>query len=470
MEETTTNRYKDLFDRLNANKFLVASTSFQYRKNKLKKLQKCVENTYKQRLRDALYQDFQKPQLEVDLTEILPLIEEIKHAIHYLRFWMKNEKIKTPISLFGSSSYIKYEPKGVCLIISPWNYPVNLTLCPLVSAIAAGNVVIVKPSELTPNTSKVMKDIIHEVFTKDEVCLVEGDAETAKSLLKLPFNHIFFTGSPAIGKKVMEAAAQNLCSVTLELGGKSPTIIDKSVDIKVVANKIAFGKFMNAGQTCIAPDYIMIDESIQTKFIEALQNALKSFYENDIENSASYSRIVNQKHANHLNDLLMDCKEKGASLYQLASPKPAKAFISPTIVTGVDESMELMQEEIFGPILPIITFKELEECTSYISRNEKPLAVYIFSKNKKAVDFLIENTRAGTTCVNHNMLQYLNVNLPFGGSNNSGIGKSHGISGFKEFSNSRAVLKQHTISAADLLRPPYSSFKQKLVDLTIKWL
>ena len=426
-------------------------------------------NLAKQKIREALYTDFKKPYLETDFTEIYPIIDEINFAKKHLKSWLKKQRVDTPMALLGSSSWIKYEPKGVCLIISPWNYPINLTFGPLVSAIAAGNTVIVKPSEMTSNTSRVMSDLVKEVFKEDEVVLIEGDANTAQELLKLPFNHIFFTGSTAIGKLVMKAAADHLASVTLELGGKSPTIIDDTANLEKAVKKTIFGKFLNAGQTCIAPDYILINEKIKGDFVSTFSKHLKTFFSENPEASTSLCRIVNQKHFNRIISYLEDAISKNAVIEVGGTYNNEDCYIEPTLISGLPEQTTLLQEEIFGPILPLVTYKTIEEAVNYINAKEKPLALYIFSKNKKNINYILSNTRAGGTAINHNMMQYSNLNLPFGGSNTSGIGKSHGFFGFLEFSNQRSVLKQHTFGAVDLLYPPYNKLKQKIVDATIKW-
>ncbi len=463
------NPFLELFQKQKVHQFKIGNTSHKERIDKLKRLQNTLEKTYKQDIREALYQDFKKPHLETDLTEIYPVVDEIKFAISNLKSWLKHEKVAAPVSLLGSSSYIVNEPKGVCLIISPWNYPINLTFAPLVSAIAGGNTVILKPSEMTPNTSKLMAKIVSNVFEENEIALVEGEVETASALLELPFNHIFFTGSPAVGKIVMKAASKNLTSVTLELGGKSPAIIDDSSNLEKAVQKIVYGKYTNAGQTCIAPDYVLIQESLKPDFIKLFKKEIQAFYSENPESSDSYSRIVNNKHFERLTNSLEDAKQKGSVIESGGRTNASDCYMEPTLVSGLPEGATLMQEEIFGPILPLKTYKTIEEAVDYVNSNEKPLALYIFSKKNKVVDYVIQNTRAGSTCVNHNLLQFLNHNLPFGGSNNSGIGKSHGIFGFREFTNQRSVLKQHTIGAVDLLMPPYTNWKQKLVDLTIKW-
>lgn len=466
----TNNKYEDLFHKQKANQYKIGNTTYKERIKKLKMLKVALENTYKQDIRDALYKDFKKPQLEVDLTEIYPVIDEIKFVKQNLKSWLKKEEVSTPIAMLGSSSYIMNEPKGVCLIISPWNYPINLTLGPLVSAIAGGNTVILKPSEMTPNTSKVMAKIISDLFDENEVALVEGEVETSQALLELPFNHIFFTGSPAVGKIVMKAASKHLTSVTLELGGKSPTIVDETANLDKAVSKIIFGKFMNTGQTCIAPDYVLIDERIKDDFIKSFKRQIKELYTENADASNSYCRIVNNKHFKRLVDSLEDSKTRHSKVESGGNYNENTNYIEPTLISNLDEESQLMQEEIFGPILPLKTYKTLSEAVDHINSKEKPLALYIYSKNKKNINFLLNNTRAGGTCVNHNLLQYLNHNLPFGGSNNSGIGKSHGYFGFLEFTNQRSLLKQHTLGAVDLLKPPYANWKQKIVDLTIKWL
>jgi len=465
----TKNIYSELFEKQKTNQFQVGNASYKERLEKLRRLKKALEHTYKQEIRDALYKDFKKPPLETDLTEIYPVIAEINFVSKNLKSWLKKQDVETPMALLGSSSYIINEPKGVCLIISPWNYPINLTFGPLVSAIAAGNTIVLKPSEMTPNTAKVMAKIISELFEENEIALVEGEVEVSQELLKLPFNHIFFTGSPAVGKIVMKAASEHLTSVTLELGGKSPTIIDDDSNLENTVKKIVYGKFTNAGQTCIAPDYVLLKSSLKEKFIELFKLKVTQFYSENAESSESYCRIVNRRHFDRLVSYIEEAKGNESNLASGGTYNAEDNFIEPTLVFNAPEDSKLMEEEVFGPILPIKTYETIEEAVSYINSKEKPLALYIFSKNSKIIDYVLKNTRAGGTCVNHNLLQFLNHNLPFGGSNNSGIGKSHGYFGFLEFVNQRSVLKQHTIGAVDLLIPPYTNFKQKLVDLTIKW-
>ncbi len=472
MTETTsqsTNKFWNLFKAQKENQYNIGNTTYRQRIKKLNALKKAVEVTYRKRIQQALYDDFKKPFLETDLTEVYSIVSEIKFAKKHLRSWLKKQKVDTPFALIGSSSHYIYEPKGVCLIISPWNFPLNLTFGPLVSAIAAGNTVILKPSEMTPHISKVMADIVNDLFKENEVALLEGNVEVSKELLKLPFNHIFFTGSPNVGKIIMKSAAEHLTSVTLELGGKSPTIVDKSVNIKSAAQKIAWGKFMNNGQICVSPDYLLIHEDIKEEFINEFKLNIQSFFSEDASASDSYCRIVNQKHFKRLHDHLDNARKLNAKIEIGGDTNSEDNFIQPTVISNLPEEASLLQEEIFGPILPIKTYKSIDEAVNYINSKEKPLALYIYSKNKRIVKQVIDNTRAGSTCINNNVVQYSNHNLPFGGTNNSGIGKSHGFFGFQEFSNMRSVLKQHTKGSIELLFPPYNNLKQKIVNLTIKW-
>ncbi len=465
----TNNPYYQLYLKQQSQQFKIGNMPYSYRIKLLKKLKVAIEVTFRNKILEALKRDLNKPKVEAELTEIYPIISEIKFAKSNLRQWMRKQRVDTPMSMFGSSSYYIYEPKGVCLIISPWNFPFNLTFGPLVSAIAAGNSVIIKPSEMTPNSSALMAEIIRTVFEEKEVALIEGEVETSTQLLQLPFNHIFFTGSPHVGKIVMSAAAKHLASVTLELGGKSPTIIDSTANIDKAAKRIVWGKFMNAGQICVSPDYILIDETIREKFTKACKKWIEHYFTNEPKTSDSYGRIVTDKHFNRLQAHLENAKKLDANISIGGVVDKASKYIAPTIVANVSEDATLLKEEIFGPILPVVTYKTLDEAITYINKKERPLALYIYSNSKRNIDKVVKNTRAGGTCINNNVIHYANHNLPFGGVNNSGIGKSHGYYGFKAFSNQRAVVKQHTVGINELLFPPYTNFKEKLARLTIKW-
>jgi aldehyde dehydrogenase (NAD+) len=466
--ETSEQEINRLFELQKANQYRVGNSTVAERKAKLNRLHKVLlEN--RTAIQKALYDDFGKHPSEVDLSEIYAVTNELKHAKKSLKKWMGTNRRRTPLALMGASSRIKYEPKGVVLIISPWNFPVNLTFGPLVSAISAGNCVMIKPSEMTPHTSALMKKIISEIFNESEVVVVEGKVKTAQQLLSLPFNHIFFTGSPATGKIVMEAAAKNLCSVTLELGGKSPTIVDETADIHLAAKRIVWAKYLNNGQVCIAPDHVYIHESKKKAFIDAIKKTIEKYYSKDASTEASYNRIVNERHYGRLKGSIMEASTNGAEMIIGGEFKDEENYISPTVMTGISKDSKLMQEEIFGPILPLISFNSLDEVIQEINFREKPLALYIYSKSTKNINHLLSNTRAGGSCINHNAIQFFNLNLGFGGSNNSGIGRGHGDEGFKAFSNPRGIIHQHIPNALDLLTPPYNDFKQKLIDLTIKW-
>lgn len=465
---TTMHELKDAFKDLHSNQQSLRNRSVQERISALKRLHQVVLAS-RDKIKVALHADFRKHPSEVDLTEVYPVTHSIKHTIRNLKRWMKDETVDTPLTLLGSRSFVRYEPKGVVLIISPWNFPVTLTFGPLISAVAAGNAVMLKPSEYTPNTSAVMKEIVEKVFSGNEVLLVEGGIEVSQNILKLPFNHIFFTGSPSVGKIVMKAAAEHLASVTLELGGKSPTIVDETADLDVAARRITWGKYLNNGQICIAPDHVFVHKSVQSTFLSKVKSQIHAFYSEDASNEASYARIVSERHFSRIKAMLVNSVEDGTKVAIGGGFKDDERYLEPTVLYDVNMKSEIHEEEIFGPILPIYPFTDLKEVITKINSREKPLAVYIYSKNRKKVNYILDNTRAGGGCINHNTLHYFNPNLPFGGSNNSGIGKAHGKEGFKAFSNARGILKQYVPNALELLMPPYSDFKQRLINIAIKW-
>ena len=468
MEESE-NPYERLFQKQQRQQYQLGNSKYKQRIQKLNALQEALEVTYKAEIQAALWADFKKPALEVDLTEIYPVVAEIKYIKRNLKKWMRGKSVKSPMAMLGASSKIHYEPKGVCLIISPWNFPINLSFGPLVAAIAAGNAVILKPSEITQNASSLIAKIVRDVFSEDEVAVLEGAVETATALLKLPFNHIFFTGSPAVGKVVMAAAAKNLASVTLELGGKSPVIIDRSADLRLAARRVAWGKLLNNGQICVAPDYVLIHESLQEEFIDLYRAQIQYFYTDQPKESPDYSRIVSDKQFERIVNYIADAQQLGAVISIGGDFDAHERYIAPTLVCDLPKTALLLKEEIFGPVLPLITFKNKEEVVDYIQAGAKPLALYIYVKDSERIDYYLRNTRAGGTVVNHNILHYSSPYLPFGGSNNSGIGKANGFYGFLAFSNERAFVKQYAGSPADMLFPPYTSFKQRLINLTLKW-
>mgnify|MGYP003996565223 FL=1 len=413
--------------------------------------------------------DFSKPQAEVDMSEIMAVLAELKHVRKNLKKWMKPISVMPTASMIGTSSKIVKEPKGVTLVVSPWNYPFNLTFGPMIWSIAAGNTVIIKPSEMTPNMSAVIADIVERAFRPEEVSLFQGEADVASYLTALPFDHIFFTGSPAVGKHVMAAAAKNLTSVTLELGGKSPVIVDKSVNIKKAVQSIAWGKFSNNGQTCIAPDYLYVHESVKDQFVLELTACVEKQYGlgNNAKDNGDYCKVVNTSHYNRINRLLEDAKSQGGKLITGGQIDDAGRFIAPTLIEGMASDSAIMEEEIFGPLLPVITFSNIEEVIDVVNSKPKPLALYIYSTDKRNIDKVLCETSAGDTCVNQTMMHFLHHNLPFGGVNNSGIGKSGGVWGFNAFTHERSVLNDK-FSSASMLHPPYTPKVRKLIKMAIK--
>lgn len=463
----------EIFEAQQNNRWAVAKTTAKERIEKLKRLLDALSN-YRAAFHHSLRQDFGKPEAETDLSEIYPTSNEIKHAISNLKDWMKDESVSAPIALLGSKSYIRTEAKGICLIIAPWNYPVSLILGPLVSAISAGNCVILKPSEYTPHTNAITAQLIKEVFPENEVALVEGEVEVSEYLTKQPFDHIFFTGSTAVGKIVMKAAAENLTSVTLELGGKSPVIVDETSNIKEAAKKIVWGKFLNAGQTCIAPDYVLVHEDVEHELIQQMLKYLSEFYgqtSGERLDSPDFARIINEKQYKSLVELIGKAKGQGAVIHTGGTVVAEQRYIAPTIMSEVPLDSEVMQNEIFGPIMPVIRYKFLNDALDLINKKDKPLALYIFSQDRPTIDTVLASTSSGGVCVNDTVIHYFQHNLPFGGVNHSGIGKAHGVFGFKTFSNERGVLEQPTrFSAPQLMYPPYKAEVQTLIDFTVKWI
>ncbi len=413
----------------------------------------------------AFAQDMRKSKAEVEGAEFMPVLDEMRHAIGSLKRWMKPQTVTPVLTSVGSKAQIQMQPRGRVLIIAPWNYPLNQCFCPLVSAIAAGNTVVLKPSEMTPTVSKLMGEIIAQVFEPTHVAYFEGGQATSTALLALPFDHIFFTGSPAVGKLVMAAAAKHLTSITLELGGKSPTIVDETADIKLAAENLIWGKFINSGQTCIAPDHIYVHSKVKAKFIKAALAALTTYYGAPAKRmgNADLTHIVNQRHTQRLADLLVDAQKSGARIIVGGQVDIAECMVAPTLLDGVNADMRIMQEEIFGPLLPILEFSDVNDVIAQINANPKPLALYVYSSNEKRVSQIIAQTSSGGACVNQCMMHNVQGNLPFGGVNNSGIGSTHGHHGFKAFSHERSVLTAGRLRLEKLFAPPYTPTRFKLI-------
>ena len=448
----------------------MALTTADQRIERIRRIQTWIA-THETDIQRVMYDDFKKPSAEVMLGELMALYAEIKHTIRHLKGWMKPQRLPTPTALIGTKSHLLHEPKGNVLIIAPWNYPFVLCIRPLVSAIAAGNVAMLKPSEMTPHTAGLIKRMITELFSAEEVAVFEGDADVSQALLELPFNHIFFTGSPAVGRVVMAAAAKHLASVTLELGGKSPGIVDESADVKQAAGQLAWGKYLNNGQTCIAPDYLLVHQSIKQSFMQALRDALTGMYSPDgkpVEVSDSYARIVNNRHFERVKALVEDAVDKGATVTIGGKMNADQNFIEPTVLEGVTDAMRVMNDEIFGPVLPVLTYTNLDDALRIINQRDKPLALYIHSRNKKTTQYILDRTSAGDTVVNDTMLQFGNVELPFGGVNNSGLGKSNGFFSFQEFSNQRGLM-QRDFGTMKFIYPPYTDKVKKLISFITKY-
>ena len=419
---------------------------------------------------EAAGRDFRRPPVEVDFTELMPVLMDISDYCKRLRKWLKPRRVRPSMMMLGTRAWVRYEPRGRCLIIAPWNYPVTLTLGPLVPAIACGNTVMIKTSEIAPHLSAVLVKIIREVFDESEVAILEGDASVAEALLALPFDHSFFTGSPAIGKLVMNAAAKHLTSVTLELGGKSPVVVDQTADIELAAKTIAWGKFINSGQTCIAPDHIHVHESVRERFVECLCANLDTWYgEGGMAKDAALSRVINARHAQRVADLIDDAKARGARVLYGGVVDIDEHFVSPTLLDNLPDDARIMHEEIFGPLLPILPFRTLDEVIERINAAPKPLALYIWSRDTVTANAMIARTSAGGTCVNHVAAHFLHHNLPFGGVNNSGIGSYHGEWGIRAFSHERAIVKTQVLLAS-LFFPPYKPRVRKILGWLLRHL
>ena len=425
--------------------------NLKFRKQQLKLLSKNIKN-HENELLDALYKDLGKSKVEAYATEIGMLLKSIKLMRKELKNWSKTKQTDTPLYLFPTKSYIKKEPYGTVRIIGPFNYPVQLVFEPLIGAIAAGNTAIVKPSELTPHVAIVIKDIIEDTFDEAYVSVVEGGIEETQTLLSLPFDYMFFTGSEKVGKIVYEAAARKLIPVTLELGGKSPVIVDDTANIKVASERISFGKFTNAGQTCVAPDYILVQRKVKNDLIKALKKTITEFYGENIEKSPDFGRIVNQKHFNRLHDLIQIHKD---NVVFGGNSSKEDLYIEPTLLDNITNDNKIMKEEIFGPILPIITYDNFDEVLEIIQSKSKPLSLYLFSEDENMTHRVVEELSFGGGAINDTLMHLANPNLPFGGVGSSGIGQYHGKYSFDTFSHMKSYTFKSTRLESSLFFPPY---------------
>ena len=427
-----------------------------WRRAQLDGMRKLLEDNSEQLLA-ALAADLGKPAAEGWVTDIGFTIGEIKLLQKNLRKWTRPERVSTPIVALPGSSHRVAEPLGVVAIISPWNYPIQLLLSPAAGAIAAGNSVVLKPSEIAPHTSTVITELIHRYLDPDAVQVIEGGVAETTELLAQKFDHIFYTGNGRIGRVVMEAAAKHLTPVTLELGGKSPTIVDATANLRVAARRIAWGKFLNAGQTCIAPDYLLVDKKVASAFVGELV-AIKEFYGDDPKQSGDYARIVNGHHFNRLASML----ESGSAVIGGETDANTK-YIAPTVLSDVNISAPVMQDEIFGPILPMVEIDNVAEAIAFINSKPHPLALYVFSEDDRAIDAVIERTTAGGVTVNGTILHISNPNLPFGGVGESGMGAYHGKSSIDIFQHRKPVLRKSTKVDPSIAYPPYTEKKMKLI-------
>ncbi len=441
------------------------NTTVKYRIAKLKKFKQAIVKRQGQ-IELALKEDFSKAAVETILTEIFPVISMINYTIKSLHKWSKPKKISNNLFFLGAKTYIHYEAKGNVLVISPWNYPFQLALYPMLTAFSAGNTVILKPSEFTPKTNEILRQLISDVFESHEVVLIEGEVKETQALLDKNFDHIFFTGSTPVGKIVMNKASQHLASVGLELGGKSPVVIDSQVDLEDAAKKIAWGKFVNAGQTCVAPDYILAHKDIYDDLVQLLKKEIQNLYPN-IESNDDYCQIINDSHFERLNELIEEAKKMGA-IIEYGGHKLNERKLEPTLLSGVHNEMRVMQEEIFGPILPLIKVDDCEQMVAFINAKDNPLSLYAFSRSKEFIEKIRQQTSSGGYSVNETILHVASSSLPFGGAGNSGIGRYHGFHGFEEMSNIRAVLKRKSNWGLHYFYPPYTKNIKKVLDVVLK--
>lgn len=458
---------QNVFSRLADNVPALSQSSVE---DRCARIQKLVDVTlkYRQEIREAIRAELKPSDVDID-GQLLMIKTEAEFVIKNLKNWVKDQPVQGSIMTLGKKSYIHYEAKGMVLVLGTWNAPIAIGLVPTIGAIAAGNAVLIKPSELAPKSSALLKKIVEEACADNEVAVVEGAADVAQEVLAQPFNHIFYIGGHAVGKLVAKAAAEHFASITLEMGGKNPTIIDASADLDEAAMKTCWGRMGNGGQMCVSPDYVMVHESVAEQFVDKVKNSLTEMYNPDgkgAEHSDEFGRIVNQRHWKRIKGLLDDALEKGAELVCGGESNEDECYIAPTVIRGVTDDMEIMQEEIFGPIMVIKTFADREEVIKEIRKHPKPLSSYIFAKNREAIDYFLANTTSGNTVVNHNVIQSgTNPYLSFGGVNASGVGRIGGFATFAETSNARSVVEEGpALMDPKLFMPPYGDKYRKMVD------
>lgn len=436
-----------------------ATLDTRFREKALKKLLRVLKAN-ESLLDEAIFQDFGKSAYENYSTELATVYAEIKEAICNLGEWSSPQKVPVNLTNFPGKGYIHHDPFGVCLIIGAWNYPYQLTLGPLVPAMAAGNTVVLKPSELSPASSAALRKILSEAFAEEYLMVSEGDADVTTQWLAQPFDKIFFTGSPRVGKIVMKAAAEHLASVTLELGGKSPCIVTSCANLKMTARRIVWGKFLNAGQTCIAPDYVLVEQSAAQKLLDEMKRQVHLIYGDDPSRSEGFVRIINRRHFDRL-AALVDAEK----VFEGGVMDAERLYIAPTILANVLPDDPIMQEEIFGPLLPVITFTNREEVFPIVEKHRNPLALYLFTSDKRFKKEVVRRIPFGGGCVNDTLMHFTNPNLPFGGVGSSGTGSYHGVFGFRCFSREKGVLHKGLWFEPFVKYPPFTGFKKWLMRL-----
>ncbi len=423
----------------------------QYRRNMLIKLSEVIRN-HEQEIVAALYSDFKKPEFETATSELSVVYFDLKVAIKNVKKWSRKRRVMTPLFSQPGRSFILPEPKGRALIIAPWNYPFQLVMGPLVSAIAAGCCVVAKPSEFAPATGAIIEKILSAVFPRDYVAVVHGGVPETTALMTHEWGHVFFTGSTVVGKIIMGAAAKTLSPVTLELGGKNPAIIDDSASVFDTAQRLVWGKFFNGSQTCIAPDYLLVPEAMKAELVPAIKQAITESYGHDPEQSSDFARMISDRHFDRLVKML-----EGANVLAGGKHNKSTRYLAPTVVDGIGLDHPLMQEEIFGPILPILTYKTLDEALAIVNNRAKPLALYVFSRDKSVTQRIINSVQFGGGCVNTTLMHFINHNLPFGGIGGSGVGSSHGKFGFDAFTHFKSVVVSPSWADMLLKYPPYGA-------------
>lgn len=468
MQHLSIEEINQLYTAQKAYKPYVKKTTIDERIQWLQKLKKIILSK-EEAIKSALYQDFRKNPIESETTEILASMLEINLFIKNLKKWSKPKPVKSSLLFASTKAKLLYEPKGNTLIITPWNYPFQLPIVHLMASVAAGNTAIVKLSEFTPHINRVIEEIITEVFEKKHVAVIQGEVEETTHLLSLKFDHIHFTGSPAVGKVIMEAASKHLTSITLELGGKSPAFIDKSADLQETAKNIIWAKFTNMGQTCIAPDYLLVDHSVSGAFEQILKDEIIQAFGSKVQDNTDLARIINTKQYDRLIRSLDNLEQTPTEWIFRGENNKENLFIHPTVIKNMPLEGDIMQEEIFGPILPVVYYQHVEEALDLVAQKEKPLALYIFSKEDNYKKKVLQGTSAGGTTINDAMIHIIHPNLPFGGVNNSGIGQSLGIFGFKAFSHERAVLEAKYFPMSKFFWYPYSDRTKKMLTIFRKF-